>query len=319
MRSEYISILGTQKQRAQPLQAIVLGELELHSIDKLGSEKLTNSSGQVNDRGCLYGPRVDWSAVRPSIETAVPITDPDEDPGDILYIFDSCSAGAAGTYNGPELLAACGWDQIAGASLATSFTQTLINKLRELDGRPKTVAMIYSEMFQEASDNQIAAMPVQIPRKGRDSITLSRLQGNRPRKPESFDFRQNYIGERPRSENRVLISVELQDDIDVPDIQQWTRWLATNVPSGILSADITIQSAFQGSTLLLLAVPVEVWTMLPADKDYYNYVGYVGSEIAVPRPTHDLPIRPAPPSGSENQPPGSEKGSMGGSSLSLFR
>lgn len=40
----------------------------------------------------------------------------------------------------------------AGASLAKSFTQILISKLRELDGAPRTVAQICSAKLHEADE-----------------------------------------------------------------------------------------------------------------------------------------------------------------------
>jgi hypothetical protein len=41
-----------------------------------------------------------------------------------IYIFSIHAPVAAGAYDGPELLAASGWNNEAGLSLAKSFTQT---------------------------------------------------------------------------------------------------------------------------------------------------------------------------------------------------
>jgi hypothetical protein len=56
----------------------------------------------------------------------------------------------------------------------------------------------------------------------------------------------------------------LQDNIHMPDLEEWKNWLTTNILSHILSSDITIEGYFQGSSsILLVTLPVKVWTMLP--------------------------------------------------------
>ncbi len=49
---------------------------------------------------------------------------PESARGDVLYIFDACFAAPAAIYDGPEVLAAAGWGDVAGAQLQTSFTRT---------------------------------------------------------------------------------------------------------------------------------------------------------------------------------------------------
>jgi hypothetical protein len=106
----------------------------------------------MDHRGYLIGPWVDWFSLRSQIETAVPRSNLYEDAGDILYIFDACSAGVAGIYDdGPEVLAACGWDAIAGSSLANSDHKTSRSRIWWHD---------------------IPAMPVHIPHPKNPSIMI---------------------------------------------------------------------------------------------------------------------------------------------------
>jgi hypothetical protein len=127
---------------------------------------LTNYRGKVDANGNLNGPMVDWWAIRASIEDC---------PGDMCYIFDCCSAGSVAMHDGPETMAAVGWNQLAGANPHFSYTQVLIDRLRDLNGMPETLAGIYSRIFQNVAHNQIHALPVHIPKKGSRSLTLRRL------------------------------------------------------------------------------------------------------------------------------------------------
>ena len=104
------------------------------------------------------------------------------------------------------------------SSLAKSFTQTLITKLREFGGMPRTVA---TEIFREADANRL------------------------------------------------------------PDLQEWTKYLTTNIPSGILSADVNLNLAFEGSTFIILTVPIEVWTMLPMNNENYKFIAHVWRELGL--------------------------------------
>lgn len=237
------------------------------------------------------------------IETAVPQSGPNEESGDILYVFDSCSAGAAGIYDGPELFAACGWNDIAGASLVKSFTQTLINKLREFDGAPRTVAQIFAAIFREAAENEMSAMPVHLPHSKKHSITLSKLPLPQPPRPESSSRRISELATTPTPTHRVLISVEVRDRTGLPDIQEWVKYLTTNIPSGVLSADVSVHSAFEGSTVILLTLPLEVWTMLPSNIESYKFVAHVGRELAFGSELSMLASHTGLPSSTENEHP----------------
>ena len=219
---------------------------------------------------------------------------PESAVGDVLYIFDACFAASAAIYDGPEVLAAVSWGDVAAANLRTSFTRMLIDKLKALKGASQTVALIYSSIHQGAISNKLERGPVHIPKKGKESIVLAKIYGSKQRKPESFTERQSRIEDNDPSEYRVLISVNLQDDIHTPNVDQWENWLTANIPSHILSSNITIEAHFQGSSsLLLVTLPIEVWTMLPADEEAYGFISFVNSNIFPFRPALPVP-KPAP-------------------------
>ncbi|KNG89483.1 hypothetical protein ANOM_002283 [Aspergillus nomiae NRRL 13137] len=241
-------------------------------------------AGQANANGYLMGPRIDWRGVSGAIDTI---------EGDILYIFDCCSAASAAMEPGPETIAASGWGQMATGNPDFSFTQVLIDTLNDLKGAPATAAGIYARLFRNAYQNQIGACPVHIPKKGSPSITLQKLEPREVQRLKAL---------KAPGSNRVLISVKTRDEISELDLKSWTKWLTTNMPPGVLAVDVKIEAAFQGSGLILVTMPVELWTMLPADDSAYRFIAHVTSNNTLPRLTQGLPIRPAPPSGPENQP-----------------
>jgi hypothetical protein len=215
---------------------------------------------------------------------------PESAVGDVLYVFDTCFAASAAIYDGPEVLAAVSWGDVAAANLQTCFTRMLIDELKALDGAPCPVARIYSSIHRNAIANNLERGPVHIPKKGKESIVLAKMYGPKQRKPESFIERKCRIDAFDSSEYRVLITVNLQDNIHMLDIIEWERWLTTNIPSHILSTDITIEAHFQGSSsLLLVTLPIEVWTMLPADEEAYTFISFVKSNLILP-PGHALSV-----------------------------
>lgn len=164
-------------------------------------------------------------------------------------------------------------------AIDTSFTRVLVDELNVLNGASQSIAGIFASMFRNASQNQVEAPPAHIIKKGINSITLAKLAD--PKQKKSFGTRKRKR-KFPVSENRVLLKVQLEDDVTFSDPEQWKKWLTTNVPSSIFDFDITIESAFTGSRLLLVTVPLEVWTMLPANEDAYAFVAHVASNNVLP-------------------------------------
>ncbi|OJI99193.1 hypothetical protein ASPVEDRAFT_148326 [Aspergillus versicolor CBS 583.65] len=241
--------------------------------------------GQADSHGNLRGPQVEWLATRtPKIV--------EEADGDMLYIFDCCSAGSAALRPGPEMLCASGWLQPAEASLKFSFTRALIGTLIDLKGETETVGGIFSILFRRAYQSQVAACPVHVLKSGTPSITLMPLS------------RETATHQRTKTQHRVLLTVHLKDN--KPNLEAWRNWLSTHLPPGIVTADVKIESVFKSSSIVVLVtVPVEIWTMLDMEDETISFASHVFSHNILPElEQSQLPIRPSPSSqGSENMPP----------------
>lgn len=98
-------------------------------------------------------------------------------PGETCYIFDCCSGGslALGHEEGDELVAASSWDGFPSSQNDWSFTQALIDTLRDLRGRPARLAEIFGNLFRRAQQSQVQASPVHVHYLGRPSVTFARL------------------------------------------------------------------------------------------------------------------------------------------------
>ncbi|CAG8908497.1 unnamed protein product [Penicillium egyptiacum] len=242
-------------------------------------------AGRTDQHGHLQGPTLNWWAVRSFIE---------QHSGDTCYIFDCCSAGsrALGDHDGSEFMAASGWEGTSTANPTYSLTQVLIETLRDLNGRPETLAGIYTQVFRFAHQNQVGASPVYVPKRGSPSVTLSREP---PR-----EIRRRSLERKSR---RVLIQVRVRNDMP-HDYAQWSAWLAHYIPPDVVWADVTVEGIFTGSTILLLTLPVEVWAMMPRNDPAYSFVAHVTSHnIISSAQTTTLPTRPSLLSGTENQRP----------------
>jgi hypothetical protein len=100
----------------------------------------------------------------------------------------------------------------------------------------------------------------------------------------------------------VLISVALEESQERLDLESWRRWL-TGFPALVKYA--RIQGAYKSySTLLILALPVMIWDMLP-ENPACCFIGYVTSENmwtsrfkarSIETPASSLP----PPPGGDN-------------------
>lgn len=236
-------------------------------------------AGQTNQTTHqLQGPTVDWYVVRSLLETY---------GGDVCYIFHSCSAASAvlGQYDGGEFIAASGWGHwpTRQPEIAFSFTQVLIDTLNTLQGQPTSLASIFTKIFHEAQVNQISACPVHIPKQNKPSVTIGKNTHPGVLTPSMAN-----------SADKVLISIRIREDIP-PDSNQWKDWLAHNLPPGI-----TVEAAFGGSAILLLTLPMEVWTMMPRTNEAYLFIAHVTSNNLL-RQTKQV-SQTLIPSGPENMP-----------------
>lgn len=195
----------------------------------------------------------------------------------MLYIFDCCSAGSVAMNDGPETIAAVGWERMASKLLGFSFAQALIDTLKDLHGQPETIAGIYSRLFRNAHQNQVGACPTHVPKNGAPSITIAKHSRTRV-------MTRKQTGHLPSmSEHRVLLSVHIRDVVGEPDFDQWSKWLTKNLPVGVLC-----------------------WCDDRVGNPTFNFIAHVNSNNVLPQLESNiqssLPFRPIPPSGSENQP-----------------
>jgi hypothetical protein len=255
---------------------------------------LTTSSGDLDSKSNLAKPTLDWNQ-----DAAPYITDT---ISDVLVILDCCYASSTAVDNstGPEVLAASTWHTTAGAALHTSFTQNLLDELKRLNGNSASVASIYAQIHRSTKPyTDIATCPLHLAKIGRDSIILSKLW------PPTIK-NQTIIGPLQPNDERVVISVHLSDHNGVtPDLGQWTAWLASNLPSHISKTQITIEGVFDtDSIVILVSMPLEVWTMLPDADGAYGFVSFVKSSNRLLPRLAALPMRDT----KENLPMTSSKG-----------
>ncbi|CAG8417490.1 unnamed protein product [Penicillium salamii] len=110
-------------------------------------------AGRTDRHGALQGPRLSWWAVREFLR---------EFAGDTCYIFDY------------ELLVSRGSNAIASSSDSWPFSKALVDTLRDLDGRPATLAQIYTKLSHWAQQTQAVSCPIHVLKLGKPSITIAR-------------------------------------------------------------------------------------------------------------------------------------------------
>ncbi|KAF5859106.1 hypothetical protein ETB97_003292 [Aspergillus alliaceus] len=80
---------------------------------------------------------------------------------------------------------------------------------------------------------------------------------------------------------RSLRSVEIQKALPEPDVEQWAKWLATNIPTGVPRLYAQLEAAFRTSCLVPVTVGIEIWTTLRADDKALNVITPVNSSNTV--------------------------------------
>lgn len=151
-------------------------------------------------------------------------------------------------------MVSCGWDAVASSSNPWSFTQALIDTLRDLDGSPAILAQIFARLFRRAQQNQVVASPVYVANQHRPSVTLAPT-GVQRTLARSTNTRPN---------SWVLMSVTVRANMPHKPAL-WTAWLAQNIPSDLVDAHIKVEALCGESCILLISIPVEIWIMLPRD------------------------------------------------------
>jgi hypothetical protein len=146
--------------------------------------------------------------------------------------------------------------QQTAASLAASFTQTLISKLRELDGAPRTVAQIFPAMLMKQTRTQLHQCPYISRSLTGPAPQLSYLSNSARSRNRPADVRRNL--RQPQPQYTGVWVLILKDHIGLPDVQEWAKYLNTNIPSGVLSADISVHGGFDGSIVLIMNLPQDL-------------------------------------------------------------
>ncbi|OJD38889.1 hmg-i hmg-dna-binding protein [Diplodia corticola] len=246
-----------------------------------------------NDNLQLFGttatphpPEAEWGCASAIVKTT---------SGRKLLIFDSCYAATAGTQDsaGPELISASAINNQAAAHATYNFTTTLKNALESLQGKPKSVGQIYSEICRNAMRSQLEVTPVHILEKNLDSVVLERC----PAASTSYGTanekqRRASLQELGDSRFKALIQVHLRGEVPSTDVAMWKEWLCSNLPTMI--GKITLEAAYTGNpTIWHVSMPIEVWDGLPADQSAYNFVSWIKGNNILPsvRSPPGLPIR----------------------------
>ncbi|GKZ24164.1 hypothetical protein AbraIFM66951_010957 [Aspergillus brasiliensis] len=186
--------------------------------------------------------------------------------GDSLCLVDCWNRRPVPKGDGPEVIASCALEQKGKPDSEFGLTRLLLDALKANDGAPITAATLYARLFRNASQSQIQAYLMHAPDENRPSITLKPL--NRT------DLRPC-----PLSSERVLFSVEVEDNVNERDVKAWEEQLLGSIPHDVLNADIKVERTFQSNgifAVLLITVPLEIWTMLP-DDPAYKFVSHVTS------------------------------------------
>ena len=191
---------------------------------------------------------------------------------DVLYLLDCCHASSLAIDGRRELLAACGITQVTpSAGGGDSFTRVLVDALRAANGVPMTVAQLHGSLISSYYDNELTTMPIHAELSEElcrsRSIILSPLIGNSTRSPPHLQGRQPFAS--PATAPKVLLSVRLSGVTAPLTAKQWTRWLTSNLPTGIQDIYVTVEGFYPAkSAMMLFLLPVVVWSVLRGNKAY---------------------------------------------------
>lgn len=206
-------------------------------------------------------PEVEWSRCQIQFDTV---------EADVLFIFDCCHAASA--IRSPqggirEFLAACAKESKAIGSGSYTFTRRLIKHLEDLKSKPFSITELQSRL---TTDKDLRHSPIHaIMTEPHKSIIITPLVSKMVSDPGP-SVEPTSLHELPRA----LIAVYLNDTSKFV-VEEWTSWLATNVPNGI--GVVKLEGVFQSeSALVLFSVPAFVWSQLP-ENPAYLFVGLVKS------------------------------------------
>jgi hypothetical protein len=215
----------------------------------------------------------------------------EEFEGDMLVIFDCCYAAAVVEYGSAECLAATSSTEVAALEASKSLLSMLCRELRLAQGCPMTIAKLYARIVR-TMHHAFKFTPVLVPHKTKDSIVLARLG----------PFKQNTKFHSPPREEagdtRVLISAHIKGTLTKNQVDEFKRWIGTNIPPAIESVAIKVEGVFDTtSSIMLLSLPVDVWAMVRRQGLQFVALTMSGNKLLFPPPAV---LSPVPIRGREN-------------------
>ena len=234
--------------------------------------------GKMEKRDCIWyahesfkdcqreGRTLNWSKLAKGLVSG---------PGNVLFIIDSCSAVGMGIPDGSrglkELFGACGINDVTSASESNAFTNCInieLNKLRRSQSQ-LSISALYATLLKCHKD-KLQSTPYRIALSTpaeTESIVLHYGVDSNPPNPtttqETLDFNA-----------RVLVAIRLENPTLTPRVDDWTTWIKSFAPAGIIGVDVSlgyvhpVSLHHSGSTLLIASLPMAVWSLMPRHPAY---------------------------------------------------
>lgn len=209
---------------------------------------------------------------------------------DVLLVMNCCFASTVSLAPNMELLAASAGNEITPTpESAVSFPKVMHAAMRSFGGNQYTVAELHSMIMRA---NVTAATPVYVQRGTHKdgSILLPNLQRRTDEPPPKL-FNQAeddriLASIRNNRERYVLIKVTLSTAPTLASAEEFYRWLSTDMPSHV--NDISLEGVFSGSGVLLIRLPIAVWSGI-RDNSTFSFVCFVSSSnLMVPESSRRL-------------------------------
>ncbi|KAF2788562.1 hypothetical protein K505DRAFT_255244, partial [Melanomma pulvis-pyrius CBS 109.77] len=173
---------------------------------------------------------------------------------------------------GPEILGATSATETASNESRTCFTAGLIKKLKEMNGSPITVASLASELHRDQRHLNLEYAPTHAARSNHPSTILQKMHTP---VPDFYGGRRKGKSSAKDDTPRALVTVHLEEDFKEKDIERLKNWLLAELLETVREIEITLEGSFKsGSTLLLFAMPLEIWSCLE-NHPACGFVGFV--------------------------------------------
>jgi len=229
---------------------------------------------------------------------------------EVLILLDTCAAASSASssqFGVMETIAACGFESRAAPPGKFSFTNALIEIMRDWINKPSfSVSILHTEILvqlkhkenmrgREGTKLEWCSSPIYI-RYTQDTRSpgIELYRRTSPLAPEAspiglprlttYTHATELNLENPNTKTspfyclspdrrykipRVLISVSLEEDQPQLDPEKCSRWFA-DIPFPV--ADVEIFPSC--STLMIMSVPLPIWNMFP-DHPACSFIGYV--------------------------------------------